>query len=99
MKIATPASEIGGDEIRADLEASDAPPCCKLHLRTCFFLGKKLTTCSELAIQSVMNLRSKAPVRKLVEVATGMIDGEMDAISYCSLFSKFLFANARYEVF
>ncbi|CAL2238236.1 unnamed protein product [Prunus armeniaca] len=34
-----------------------------------------------------------------VEVETGMIDGEMDAISSCSLFSKFLFANARYGVF
>ncbi|KAI5342720.1 hypothetical protein L3X38_010596 [Prunus dulcis] len=60
-----------------------------------FFWGKKLATCLELAIQSVMNLRSKAPVRKLVEVATGMIDGEMDAISYCSLFSKFLVGKCK----
>ncbi|KAI5342751.1 hypothetical protein L3X38_010627 [Prunus dulcis] len=68
---------------------------------------------SELILRSLMPLllqhmfgsRNSIPdeLRKLVEVEveveTGMIDGEMDAISSRSLFSKFLFAYARYEVF
>ncbi|KAI5342764.1 hypothetical protein L3X38_010640 [Prunus dulcis] len=66
---------------------------------------------SELILRSLMPLllqhtfgsRNSIPdeLQKLVEVEveTGMIDGEMDAISSCSLFSNFLFANARYEVF
>ncbi|KAI5342747.1 hypothetical protein L3X38_010623 [Prunus dulcis] len=66
---------------------------------------------SELILRSLMPLllqhtfgsRNSIPdeLQKLVEVEveTGMIDGEMDAISSCSLFSNFLFANARYGVF
>ncbi|CAL2238178.1 unnamed protein product [Prunus armeniaca] len=66
---------------------------------------------SELILRSLMPLllqhmfgsRNSIPdeLQKLVEVEveTGMIDGEMDAISSCSLFSNFLFANAGYGVF
>lgn len=56
-----------------------------------------------LLLQHMFASQNSIPdeLRKLVEVEveTGMIDGEMDAISSCSLFSKFLFANARYGVF
>ena len=34
-----------------------------------------------------MNLRSKAPVRKLVEVMTGIIDGEMDDYPEAAFFN------------
>lgn len=39
--------------------------------------------------------RSKALVRKLVEVGTGIIDGEMGVNFSRSPFSKFLFAYVR----